>query len=239
MLNDLTEDQKKLGNFMSVLSEEAYTAGWMEGLEFALWKAMNNQITEYARLKFTKEHIEKLKSLSSKINGWIIFDDKTEETFVTFEEWEKIRRKKLDLLTSTCFNVEIEKVKWLSSHLDVNQPDNDGHIAIDSAINGDSPEVVEILIKNGADLNLPITSYNEKGLTPLHVAIEYANDAMNQNNKDIMYKEHELIIRMLIFNGSDYNLLDESGDTPLCYAHHKDLCNKVKGWINEFDLGKI
>ena len=42
MLRVLTADQRQLANFMSNLSEQAYCAGWIEGLEYALWEAPLN-----------------------------------------------------------------------------------------------------------------------------------------------------------------------------------------------------
>ena len=38
MLRDLTPPQRQLADFMSDLSENAYCAGWMSGLEYALWE---------------------------------------------------------------------------------------------------------------------------------------------------------------------------------------------------------
>jgi hypothetical protein len=46
MLADLSPDQRRLADYMSELSESAYCAGWMEGLEFALWEAVQGQRKE-------------------------------------------------------------------------------------------------------------------------------------------------------------------------------------------------
>ena len=40
MFGELTDSEKALAEYMSELSEEAFFAGWMEGLEYALWKAV-------------------------------------------------------------------------------------------------------------------------------------------------------------------------------------------------------
>ena len=90
MLNDLTNSQKLLADYMSELSEEAYAASWMDGLEFSLWKAVKSELIKCGRLTFTSEKKEKLNQLSTEANGWITFDEKKEETFVTFEEWKQI-----------------------------------------------------------------------------------------------------------------------------------------------------
>ncbi|MEW7292884.1 hypothetical protein [Aquimarina sp. 2304DJ70-9] len=77
---------------MSELSELAYTAGWMDKLEFALWNAMNNKIKEYGTLVFTEKMINNLRELSNKAGGWIVFDEKKEETFLTWQEWNKLNK---------------------------------------------------------------------------------------------------------------------------------------------------
>lgn len=86
MLEDLTQPQRKLAEYMSELSEQAYCAGWMDGLESALRGAMTGEIKKYGNLVFTDEMIRKLKSLSSEANGWIIYDDENEETFVPMDK---------------------------------------------------------------------------------------------------------------------------------------------------------
>ena len=49
---------------MSDLSEEAWCAGRMEGLEFELWAALVGGPREYGRLQLTTSHIERLRELS-------------------------------------------------------------------------------------------------------------------------------------------------------------------------------
>ncbi|MEO1013298.1 MAG: hypothetical protein AAFX53_18545 [Bacteroidota bacterium] len=83
----MNNEQRELAEYMSFLSEDAFCAGWMDGLEFGLWKGMNNEIEEYERLKFTDEIVEKLKELSLKAKGWIVFDDVQEESFLPWEMW--------------------------------------------------------------------------------------------------------------------------------------------------------
>ncbi len=79
----------ELEQYMSELSEEAYCAGWMTGLEYALWNAVINGPRDYGRLPITDAHISKLKELSNRCGGWIVFDDETEETFIPLQEWQQ------------------------------------------------------------------------------------------------------------------------------------------------------
>jgi hypothetical protein len=90
MLGDLDEAQHALAQYMSDISEEAYCAGWMDGLEFALWQVALGARSEYGQLTLSGAHIANLRALSQAAGGWIVFDDATEETWVPLSDW-KIR----------------------------------------------------------------------------------------------------------------------------------------------------
>ena len=83
-------EEKRLADYMSNLSEQAYYAGWMVGLENVLWNAVVDGPRKYGRLEITGEHIAKLKELSDACGGWIIFDDEKGETFVPLDEWLRL-----------------------------------------------------------------------------------------------------------------------------------------------------
>jgi len=72
---------------MSNLSEEAYGAGWMDGLEFALWQIVVGDRRDYGRLAVPDEHVSILRSLSVAAGGWIVFDDERDETWVSAADW--------------------------------------------------------------------------------------------------------------------------------------------------------
>jgi hypothetical protein len=80
----------ELREYMSELSESAYCAGWMKGLEFALWTAVLKGRLKYGQLQITQVHTNKLKELSERCGGWIVWDDESEETFVPLARWLKI-----------------------------------------------------------------------------------------------------------------------------------------------------
>jgi len=88
MFRDLTAEQAALAQYMSDLSEEAYCAGWMDGLEYALWQVVLGDRTDYGHLTFTPEHASTLRRLSASCRGWIVFDDDTEEIWVSQTNWE-------------------------------------------------------------------------------------------------------------------------------------------------------
>jgi hypothetical protein len=89
MLSDLTPKQRALAEMMSDLSEEAYCAGWMSGLEYALWGALLGRRAEYGRLPFSPEEVARLRQLAQDCGGWIVFDDATQETWLPTAEWER------------------------------------------------------------------------------------------------------------------------------------------------------
>jgi hypothetical protein len=89
MLGELTPDQFALAEYMSDLSEDAYCAGWMDGLEYALWQVVLGQRTKYGHSTFTKEHATQLRRLATSCGGWIVFDHEREETWVSQADWER------------------------------------------------------------------------------------------------------------------------------------------------------
>src|SRR5690348_8549344 len=87
----MTPHAAALRDYMSELSEEAYYAGWMTDLEYALWDAVEHGPRSYGRLELTQEHLGKLRELSAACGGWIRFpEDAAEEEFVPLETWKRI-----------------------------------------------------------------------------------------------------------------------------------------------------
>jgi hypothetical protein len=72
----------------------------MEGLEFALWRAVAEGPRCYGRLDITAEHISKLRALSDACEGWIVFDNTTEETFIGLDEWRRFYADRIKSMES-------------------------------------------------------------------------------------------------------------------------------------------
>lgn len=92
MLTDLSPPQKELAEYMSSLSELAFCAGWMDGLEFALWRAATEAPFTYGQLQLTQDQAQGLNDLSRRCGGWIYVHDDHQETFVTLAEWQHMLR---------------------------------------------------------------------------------------------------------------------------------------------------
>ena len=87
MLADLDASQLALAETMSEISEATWHAGWMEGLEYALWQAIESGPCLYGHGKLTQPLLDELKRLAAACGGWIVFDDEREETFVPMAQW--------------------------------------------------------------------------------------------------------------------------------------------------------
>lgn len=87
MLIDLSPPQRELAIYMSSLSERAHSAGWMQGLEFSLWRAVSHGPFKYGRLELGPEQVQRLRELSERCCGWIFFHEQQEESFASLSEW--------------------------------------------------------------------------------------------------------------------------------------------------------
>jgi len=89
MLSELSSSQRDLAEYMSSLSEAAYHASWVEGLEFSLWRAVVQGPFRYGQLQLTSEHVRRLAQLSERCGGWIVFHQEQEESFVSLDDWKR------------------------------------------------------------------------------------------------------------------------------------------------------
>jgi hypothetical protein len=87
----MSPEAAALRDYMSDLSEEAWYAGWMMDLEYALWNAVEYGRRSYGRLDITEGHIAKLRELSAACGGWIRFAaDVSGEEFVPLDAWKRL-----------------------------------------------------------------------------------------------------------------------------------------------------
>lgn len=93
MINDLAPTQRDLAELMSDISENAWRAGWMQGLEYELWTAVKSPAGSGTRRLATQAQLERLSQLSNDCGGWIVFDQEREETFVALVEWAALYEK--------------------------------------------------------------------------------------------------------------------------------------------------
>ena len=86
------ENVLALARLMSEISEDCYAAGWMGGLEFALWAIVQGEAQpEYGEYVVLPEQVERLRYLSSRIGGWVAWSDEARgEIFVPMAQWERM-----------------------------------------------------------------------------------------------------------------------------------------------------
>lgn len=92
---ELTDEAQDLVGLMREISEVAYCAGWMSGLEYDLWRIVLEGPQNYGRADVTEQTIHRLKRLSERCGGWIHYHDATEETLVPHEEWLELYDRKM------------------------------------------------------------------------------------------------------------------------------------------------
>lgn len=86
----LTPEQSQLANYMSDLSELAYCAGWMDGLEYALWAVLQGPDRAYGMVDFTDEQIARLRALSEACGGWIYWHEGAAcWAFMPIDQWRE------------------------------------------------------------------------------------------------------------------------------------------------------
>jgi hypothetical protein len=87
MLKINGEKQEEMVSLMSDISEECYCAGWMAGLEFAIWRALKDGNLWYGQSEMDKEKLLRIKELSEETGGWIVWWDEENEEGLCIEEW--------------------------------------------------------------------------------------------------------------------------------------------------------
>jgi len=97
---------------------------------------------------------------------------------------------------------------------DVNKKDNDGITPLCYAVFGQEPQMVDLLVRSGSDVNIKVKTGVGEGVgTCLLIAV------YGYNNHPIEYKK---IIEALLQNGADPNIKDNFGQTPLDVAKSRN-----------------
>ena len=126
-----------------------------------------------------------------------------------------------DQFAEWIFSGKMDKVKE-AVKLDFNLDEDyrNGMTPLQIAVEGDQPEILELLLMNGANPN-QLSEYN--GMAALHWAVDYAVDGMTQGNREIPYPEPIKCIRILLNYGADKNIKDHKGKSPLDYHMADDI----------------
>ncbi len=85
--HDWSDKQRELYETMSDISEDCYCAGWMMGLECAIWGALQDGDRRYGMGEMDAEQLERCRELSRELGGWIIWVDDDEVPGLPLAEW--------------------------------------------------------------------------------------------------------------------------------------------------------
>lgn len=84
----LTPEALELADFMEMISEDCYCAGWVGDLEFALWEIVQKgEAVEFGKGEITINDIARLKQFSDAAGGWIRWDEINFRGFVAMTDW--------------------------------------------------------------------------------------------------------------------------------------------------------
>lgn len=67
--------QECLFTMMRHVSQEGYSAGWLQDLEYDLWKIVEEGPQEFGFHWIGPDRIAKLRKLSELAEGWIVYED--------------------------------------------------------------------------------------------------------------------------------------------------------------------
>jgi hypothetical protein len=92
----LVDRREKLRQLMSDLSNEHWSASWLDGCEFELWHFVVNGPGHWGLLDIAQDQIEELRRLSDDVGGWFTWPDDDNvhgALFVPMSEWLAMYQK--------------------------------------------------------------------------------------------------------------------------------------------------
>jgi hypothetical protein len=92
--------KRDLCQFMSDISEDCYCAGWLNGLEHALWRCIESGPRSWGQGEITQADLDKLKALSSRCGGWWVWREGVGNVFVPLEAWRQEYEREKQLWVS-------------------------------------------------------------------------------------------------------------------------------------------
>jgi len=93
----ISELRQLLVDLISELSEDCYSAGWYQKIEFQLWELIHNKASELTLKLWQKrgdmEAVKDLNLLKQITQSWAIwYEDAEDPTIIMLEEWIKLAK---------------------------------------------------------------------------------------------------------------------------------------------------
>jgi len=82
-----SDAQRELQETMSDISEDCYCAGWLIGLEYALWGAMQDGNLRFGLGEIDVEKLRRCGQLAQELGGWIVWVDDHDLPGTRSQEW--------------------------------------------------------------------------------------------------------------------------------------------------------
>jgi len=106
---EFSDEERDLADTMSDISEDCWCAGWLIGLEYSLWDAIQTGDLEFGMATINSYDLKRCKELADKVNGWVVWMDNGHglpigqwgNYFIPMNDWLKM--------------YEEEKSKWLKA----------------------------------------------------------------------------------------------------------------------------
>ena len=92
-----TTAREALRTLLRSVSEDTWCAGWYKGLEYFLWRDVQNYVHEKLdELKYLSEfEVDVLYDLVRDAGGWFYWPDgATQEQFIPLAEWQELYAKR-------------------------------------------------------------------------------------------------------------------------------------------------
>jgi len=81
--------ERELEDTVCEISEKAYLAAWMLGIEFELWDCVRTRRRRLGQILVDESSIRRLRELSAALDAWIVFPTPEQPpAFIAFATWE-------------------------------------------------------------------------------------------------------------------------------------------------------
>ncbi len=80
-------NQRELYRLMRGISARSFFAGWKDGLEFLLWRAIQTGDLRISRIAIYADDLARCAELAALIDGWIVWVDDENDPGLPTDDW--------------------------------------------------------------------------------------------------------------------------------------------------------
>lgn len=144
----------------------------------------------------------------------------------------EIENKANEDLITCIYNAEYEKAKKIvfNNNVNLNYVKKNGQTALLVAINKENLDIINFLLKYGANVN-----FSNTYILPLERIIENAGNIMDFAQTNIVDENSIKIIKLLLEHGADPYLKDKEGETPTDFLERYFGYDNFKEFLEDYD----